>query len=153
MRRKYIKLTVKDRAKLERFCSTGVHSVRLVDRAKIILALDISGGRSAERQEAIAERLGVSRQTVNNVRSDFLAVKNVSVFLQRKQRETPPVAAKITGEVEARIVAMACGEVPKGYSRWTLRLLAEKSAELGYVDSMSHMTVSRLLKKHNLSPI
>ena len=153
MRRNPIKLTVKDRAKLEQFCSTGVHDVRLVDRAKIILALDISGGRSAERQEAIAERLGVSRQTVNNVKSDFLAVKNVSVFLQRKQRETPPVPAKVTGEVEARIVAMACGEVPKGYARWTLRLLAEKSVELGYADNMSHMTISRLLKKQNLSLI
>jgi hypothetical protein len=48
---------------------------------------------------------------------------------------------------------MACGEVPRGYARWTLRLLAEKSGELGYADSMSHMTISRLLKKHSLSPI
>jgi hypothetical protein len=46
MRRKHVKLTVKDRAKLERFCSTGVHDVRLVDRAKIILALDISGAEA-----------------------------------------------------------------------------------------------------------
>jgi transposase len=153
MGRKHIKLTVKDRATLERFCSTGVHSVRLVDRAKIILALDISGGRGAERQEPIAERLGVSRQTVNNVKCDFLAIKNVSVFLQRKRRETPPVPAKVTGEMEARVIAMACGEAPKGYARWTLRLLAEKCVELGYADNMSHMTVSRLLKKRNLSPI
>ena len=147
MRKKQIKLSVKDRATLEQFCSKGVHNVRLVDRAKIILALDISGGRSAERQEVIAERLGVSRQTVNNVRNDFLAVKNLTVFLQRKQRETPPVPAKVTGKMEARIIALACGEAPKGYARWTLRLLAGKCVELGYSDNMSHMTISRLLKK------
>jgi hypothetical protein len=151
MRRKQIKLTVKERAELERFCSKGVHNVRLVSRAKIILALDTSGGRTAERQEAIAERLGVSRQTVNIARRDFLALKNISAFLRRKQRETPPVPPKITGETEARIIALACGEVPKGYSRWTLRLLADKCVELRYSNTMSHMTISRLLKKTNLS--
>ena len=153
MERKEIRLTVKQRAELERYCTKGVHSVKLVTRAKIILALDISGGRNPEKHEALAEGLGVSRQTVTNARNDFLAFKNVSMFLQRKQRETPPVPPKVTGEVEARIIALACGEVPKGYSRWTLRLLADKSVELRYSKTMSHMTISRLLKKHNLSPI
>jgi transposase len=151
MRKESIKLTVKGRAELERYCSTGIHDVRLVTRAKIILALDTSGGRTAGRQEIIAEHLGISRQTVNNARRDFLAGKNVALFLQRKQRETPPVPAKVTGETEARIIAMACGEVPKGYARWTLRLLAEKSVGLCHGGTISHMTVSRLLKKHSLS--
>ena len=153
MERKHIKLAVNERTELKRFCSTGVHSVRLVNRAKIILALDTSGGRKAERQAAIAQRVGVSLQTVNNAKRDFLEAENTAAFLQRKQRETPPVPPKITGELEARIIAMACGEVPKGYARWTLRLLADKCAELGYCDTMSHMTISRLLKKHSLSLI
>jgi len=151
MRKKPVRLRARDRAELERFCTTGVHNVRLVDRAKIILALDTSGDRTAERQEAIAERLGLSRQTVNIARRDFLVTNNVSMFLQRKQRETPPVAPKVTGEMEARIIALACGEAPKGHAHWTLRLLAEKSVELHYSDTMSHMTISRLLKKHNLN--
>jgi hypothetical protein len=153
MRKKPIILTTKERATLERYCSTGVHDVRLATRAKIILALDTSGGRTAERQERIAERFEVSRQTVINTRNDFLMLKNVSLFLQRKKRGTPPVPAKVTGGAEARIIAPACGEVPKGYSRWTLRLLASKCVELNFSDTMSHMTISRLLKKHNLSPI
>ncbi len=153
MRKESITLTVKERADLERYCSTGVHSVRLVDRAKIILALDTSGGRTAEKQEAIAERLGVCRQTVSNVKSDFLALGEVSPFLQRKKRETPPVPPKVTGELEARIIALACSEAPKGYARWTLRLLAAKCVELCYSDTMSHMTIQRLLKKHNLNRI
>jgi len=151
MERKRIRLTVKERIELERFCSTGVHNVRLVDRAKIILALDISGDRTPERHEAIAQRLGISRRTVNNVRDDFLAAGSIAVFLQRKQREVPPISPKVTGELEARLIALACSKVPKGYSRWTLRLLAEKSVELHYFGSVSHMTISRLLKKHNLN--
>jgi transposase len=151
MRKKPIKLTAKERAKLERYCSTGVHNVRLVNRAKIIVALDTSGGRTAERQEAIAQRLGVSRQTVNNARRDFLAAEALTTFLQRKPRETPPVPSKITGELEARIIALACGQAPKGCARWTLRLLAAKCVELCYSDTMSHMTISNLLKKRNLS--
>jgi len=75
MEGKQIKLTAKERVELERFCSTGVHSVRLVDRAKIVLALDVSGGRTPERHEAIAQRLGISRQTINNARSDFFTAE------------------------------------------------------------------------------
>ena len=114
MRRKMVKLTAKERADLERYCNTGVHNVMLVNRAKIILALDTSGGRTAERQQAIAERLGVSHRTVNITKRDYLATGNIKTFLQRKQRETPPVPSKITGEVEARIIALAYGAAPKG---------------------------------------
>ncbi len=153
MGRKGIKLTVKQRAEMECFCTTGVHDVRIVNRAKIILALDMSGERTPEKQVDIAKRLGISRQTVNVARRDFLAIKDVTLFLQRKQRETPPVPAKVTGDLEARIIALACGEVPKGYARWTLRLLADKCVELHYSEKMSHMTISRLLKKRSLNLI
>ena len=153
MQRKRIVLTVKERAELERFCLTGVRDVRLVNRAKIILALDLSGGRLAEKQEALAKRLGVSRFTITEARDRFLTLKSVPLFLQRKKRETPPVPPKITGEVEARIIALACGKVPKGYAHWSLRLLAEKCVELQYSETMSHMSISRLLKKHNLNLI
>ena len=151
MRKEQIKLTAKDRATLEKYCSKGVHNVRLVDRAKVILALDTSGGRTAERHDIIAGRLGISRQTVNTAKCDFLAVKNLTLFLQRKKRETPPVPPKVTGELEARIIALACGEAPKGSTRWTLRLLSEKCVQLHYCKTMSHMTISRLLKKRNLN--
>jgi len=153
MERIRIWLTKRDRAELEQFCSKGVHSVRLVNRAKIILALDTSGGGVPERHESIMKRIGVSRKTINDAKNYFLEVKNVSDFLQRKKRETPPVPPKVTGELEAHIIALACGEVPAGYARWTLRLLAEKCIELHYCDSMSHMTISRLLKKRNLNLI
>jgi len=153
MRKKQIILTIKTRASLEKFCAAGVRDVRLVNRAKIILALDTSGGRKAERRQAVADRLGLSRQTVNIARRDFLAAKSLTVFLQRKKRETPPVESKITGELEARIIALACSEAPEGRAKWTLRLLAEKCVQLHYCNTMSHMTISRLLKKRSLNLI
>ena len=153
MRKQPIKLTVKQRGELERFFTTGVHDVRFVNRAKIILALDSSGGRTPDRHEDIAKRLGVTRQTVNNARNDFTEAGCLADFLQRKKRETPPVPAKVTGEAEARLIALACSKAPKGYCKWSLRLLAEKSVELHYFGTLSHMTVSRLLKKHSLSLI
>jgi len=79
----------------------------------------------------------------------YLAAESVSKFLQRKKRETPPVAPKVTGEVAAHIIALACSKAPEGHAKWTLRLLADKSVELGYVETLSHMTVSRLLKKRS----
>jgi len=151
MRRKHVKLTAKERAELEQFSTKGVRDVRLVNRAKIILALDTSGGRVSEHQQDIAERLGISRQTVNIVRRDFLAVKSTTVFLRRKRLETPPVPSKVTGELEARIIALACSEAPEGRSRWTLQMLADKCVQLHYSKTMSHMTISRLLKKRSLS--
>jgi hypothetical protein len=78
---------------------------------------------------------------------------SIDEFLTRKKRETPPNAPKITGEVEARIIALACSEPPLGYEKWTLRLLEKRVVELNYVDDISHMTISRVLKKHNSSLI
>ena len=151
MKKSQIMLAKEDRQKLEQFSKTGVHSVKFVNRAKIILALDTSEGRKADKQNDIAQRLDVSRQTVNDVKRDFMAAENISAFLQRKKRITPPVKPKLTGELEARIIALSCSEVPQGYAKWTLQLLANKCVELNYVNALSHMTVSRLLKKHNLN--
>jgi hypothetical protein len=153
MERIPIVLTLEQREELEKFCKSGVHSVRLVKRARIILELDTSEGRKATRQEDIAKYVGVSRQTVNEAKRNFLVTESVTEFLQRKKRETPPVAPKITGEVEAKIVALACSEVPRGHTRWTLQLLADKSVELNYIDSITDMSVHRLLKKRSLSLI
>jgi hypothetical protein len=153
MKKNQIALTVGERKALEKFSATGVHSVRLVKRAKIILALDTADGRKASKQEEIAQRLELSRQAINNVKRDFLEAENVPMFLQRKKRATPPVEPKVTGELEARIIALACSKAPQGYAKWTLRLLASKCVELQYADSLSHMTVSRLLKKRNLNLI
>ena len=150
---KYIVLSPEDRRELEKYTTTGKRSVKLLKRAEIMLQLDTSMGRVPEPEARIAEHVGVSRQTVQNVKNDFLKSAGVRTFLQRKKRETPPVPAKVTGDLEARIIALACGKAPAGFRTWSLRLLADTCVELHYVDKLSHMTVSRLLKKHNLNLI
>jgi hypothetical protein len=151
MKKNEIKLTSEQRKEFENFSRKGVHSAKLIKRAEIILLLDASESRIPVTFSEIKTRLNVSMTTITKVKTDFLAAKNVSEFLQRKKRTQPPVEPKITGEIEARIIALACGQVPKGFARWTLRLLAEKSVELQIVDSLSFKSVQRLLKKHNLN--
>ncbi|MFA5738303.1 MAG: helix-turn-helix domain-containing protein, partial [Bacteroidales bacterium] len=85
-----------------------------------------------------------------NVRTSY-GEKGLETTLYRKKRETPPVEAKVTGEIEAHIIALACGDPPKGYAKWTLRLLADRSIQLRYIDSISHTQVGRILKKTNIS--
>ena len=153
MRGKHIKieLSKEERSDLDKFARTGKHSVKLVNRAKIILELDEADGRKPLTQAKIAEKVGVDRRTVNDAKQAFLAADSANAFLRRKKRESPPVQPKITGEVEAHIIALACGSVPEGCARWSVRLLADKSVELNYIDSISFKSVQRLLKKHNLS--
>jgi len=153
MRGKHVKieLDVSAREELCRYVKTGKRSVMLVNRAKVILELDESDGRKPLTQVQIAEKVGMSRQAVNDAKQAFIMAESVSEFLKRKKRETPPVEPKITGEVEAHIVALACSPVPEGCAKWSVRLLADKSVELNYIDTISPVSVHRLLKKHNLS--
>lgn len=143
-------LTAKERLSLERFVSAGGHPVRQVRQAQIVLALDASEGRMPAKHADIADLMGVSRMTVQNVKQEFESF-GLSRILERKPRETPPVPAKADGAFEAHLIALCCTEPPEGYARWTVRLLADKTVELGYIDSISPITVSRILKKTNLS--
>jgi len=147
-----IELNTDERDELKKFTKTGKRSVRLVNRAKIILELDEANGRKPLTQTEISEKIGVSRQVVNDAKKTFLTTDSISKFLQRKKRETPPIAPKITGEVEAHIIALACSPLPEGCAKWSVRLLADKCVELNYIDSISFKSVHRLLKKRNLSP-
>ena len=151
MENNVINLTDEQRGKIEKFANTGIHSAKLIKRAKTILALDRSNKKDHLRINRICEQVGITRSALNIIRKDFLASESVEQFLERKKRETPPVPPKITGDVEARIIALACSEVPDGCAKWSLRLLSERCVELGFVDELSHMSVQRTLKKRNIS--
>jgi hypothetical protein len=148
--KKRIALSKKERKELTKFATTGLHSAMMIRRAQIILDLDAADGRQVMPEAEIAKVRGVTRQTVQNVKSDYLS-RGIENFLMRKKRDTPPVPPKVDGAMEAHIIALSCSDPPEGYARWSVRLLADKAVELGYVESISHMTVSRLLKKTNLS--
>ena len=144
-------LTEEERTAVETFAKNGTHNAHLIVRANILLVLDRTGKKDHMRIKRTAEEHGVSRQTVYNILEDYHNAKDITEFLSRKVRETPPVPSKVDGVVEAHIIALACSEVPAGYARWTVRLLAQKAVELDFIDSISPATVHRLLKKQNIS--
>jgi hypothetical protein len=148
-----ILLNEEQRNTLKKYVNTGTHSAMLIRRARVILALDRSEKKDHLRIGRICESNEVSRQAVYDIRNDFLSAPNIETFLARKKRETPPIAPKITGDVEAHVIALACGEVPNGCARWTVKLLCEKSVELGYIDHIAQSTMHTLLKKRNISLI
>lgn len=90
-----------------------------------------------------------SVKTVGSICRQYV-LEGLKAALQEKPQ--PGAVPKITGEVEARLVTLACSEPPDGRQRWTLRLLAEQIVALGYVDSISNVAVYNKLKKTNLSP-
>ena len=140
-----IELSAEEKAKLMELVSKGKSPARTILRANILLASNKENEKYMTISE-ISKAYHTTPTTVKNVRASYCE-KGLEATINRKKRETPPVPAKVTGEVEAHIIALACGEPPEGYSRWSLRLLAERTVELGYIDSISHVTVSTILKK------
>ena len=144
-----IELSDKDKEELLEIVTKGTSPARTILRANILLASDRRSDKYMTVSE-IADAYHTTPTTVQTVRTSYCE-KGLEATIHRKKRETPPVPPKVTGEVEAHVIALACGQPPEGYSRWTLRLLADKTVELGYIDSISHVTVSNILKKTNLS--
>jgi transposase len=97
-----------------------------------------------------AEALETSPRTVERVRQR-LVEEGLDAARTRKNRQTPPRRPLLDGQAEARLVALCCSEPPRGRTRWTLRLLADKLVELEVVESISKDSVRRTLKKTNLS--
>lgn len=153
MNNKEIRLTEEEQIYLNDFVRYGEHKSKEIIRARVLLMLDRTGKTDHVRYKRTAEYAGISVQSVYNMRDEFLANHDIPSYLTRKKRETPPVEAKITGEVEAKIVALACSEPPEGRSKWVLRLISEKAVELKIIDSISHVSVYNILKKRNISLI
>jgi hypothetical protein len=144
-----VMLSVRDREELIRLTTTGVRPASVIRRARVLLALDISVGEP-DPKEVIAARLGVSGEMLRLVAKRFAETGgDVLVTISRRKRDLPPVPSPVTGEVEARLIALACSQPPEGYARWSLRLL-EKHVELTEdIPNLDHSTIGRVLKKRN----
>jgi transposase len=145
-----VRLTAEEEQRLKDIISKGVHTARQVRRARILLLpnewTDQEGNPvKAPAQNEIAERCGRHIDLVYTVGKQY-AEEGLERALNRKKRERPPVPAKVTGDIEAKIIALSCSEPPPGYSRWTLRLPEEKSkAAIGI--ELSDTTIRSVLKK------
>lgn len=153
MLKKEIYLTEEEQIRLKEIVRKGVHNAHVITRARVLLMLDRTGKTDHVRYKRTAEYAQISVQAVYNMRDEFLSNPDIETYLTRKKRETPPTPPKLDGETEAKIIALACSEPPKGCSRWTVRLLSERAVQLHFVEDISHMTIQRLLKKRNINLI
>jgi len=144
-----VTLTVADRVELVRVTTTGVHPASMIRRARVLLALDTAAG-VVDPEEVIAARLEVSCETLRLVAKRLADTGgDVHATIGRKKAAQPPVPSPVTGEVEARLIAMACSQPPQGFSRWSLRLLEKHVALVDDIPDLDHSTIGRVLKKRN----
>ena len=145
MQKKYmVRLTDEERSVLQEVVKKLKGTGQKVRRAQILLKADANGPQWTDQQ--IAEAFSCRTQTVEGIRQR-LVERGFQETLDGAQRAQPPTPKLLDGEQEAQLIATRLGPPPKGYANWTLRLLARKVVELEIVDSVSHETVRRTLKK------
>ena len=138
-----VELSKKERARLEGLLRRGTAPARQQTRARVLLLSDrICGKRRTDEQ--VAEAIMTSVSTVKRIRWRFLQAGLEAALGEKPRPGRPP---KITGDIEAQMIVLACSQPPAGQARWTLRLLAGQLVELGYVASISHTAVADRLKK------
>jgi hypothetical protein len=151
-KQKYVvKLTDNERIKLKKFIksTSKKNTEQCKVHAKVLLCLD-EGSEKPLTPEQTAKKCKLHKENVYKIRKQYIT-EGIKRVLNRKKRETPPVPAKVTGEVEAHIIATACSTAPEGKKAWTLTMIANKIVLDGVCDSLGRETVRRTLKKHNIS--
>ncbi len=145
MQKKYVvRLTDEERGELREVIGKLKGTGEKVRRAQILLKADAAGPNWTD--EKIAEAFSCRVKTVENIRRR-LVENGFYETLNRAKRKRPAREKLLDGKQEAEVIALRLGPPPKGYNNWTLRLLARKVVELEIVDSISHETVRRTLKK------
>lgn len=130
---------------LEEITRKGKRSAFIIRNAYILLNANESEKGKRKKDEEISEIIGVTTRTIENIRKKFvLDGFDASVYGKKSERV---YSKKVDGDVEAHLIALSCSNPPKGYSRWSLRLLSDRMVVLKYVDSISHETIRTVLKK------
>ena len=145
MQKKYVvRLTEQERETCHDVVKKLKGTSQKVRRAQVLLKADAAG--PAWTDQKIAEAFSCRTKTVENIRQRFVE-QGFEQTLERKTSQAVPANKLLDGEQQAKVIAMRLGPPPKGYSNWTLRLLARKVVELEIVESISHETVRQALKK------
>jgi hypothetical protein len=145
-----VTLAAEERAALEQLVSKGKAAARKLIHARVLLLADDSQGGESPDDEIVAA-LGTSPRTVARVRKR-LVTEGFLAALDHRPQPARPDKIKIRGDVEQKLVELACTDPPKGRCRWTLQLLADEMVVLGLVDTISLETVRHALKKTTSSP-
>ncbi len=151
MKKYIVALSKEERNTLIELTSKGKEKSQKILDALILLGCD-EGDFQTKRStnEEMARVLNISMRKIDRVKKRFVE-EGFDVALNRRKRHRI-YAKKTDGEFEAHLIALSCSEPPEGFARWSLRLLADKVVELNYIDSISHETVRRILKKTKSNP-
>ena len=150
MKKNIVKLTQEQRQQLEELVRSGTASARKIRHAHILLKVDSSPQGPNWSDKQIQQTFGVGAASIWRVRRRFLS-QGLEDALNRRPQPDRPQKRKLTGEVEAHLIAITCGQKPEGEGRWSLRLLAQKLVVMQEVDEVSYETVRQILKKTNSS--
>jgi hypothetical protein len=151
MKRYVVTLTEEEREMLRALVSKGSHRSQKILNALVLLACDRGPFQSARsRNEDIARVLSVSMRKIDRVKKCFVE-RGLEIALNGTKGQRV-YQKKADGDFEAHLIALSCSEPPEGFTRWSLRLLADRVVELDYIESVSHETVRRVLKKTKSSP-
>ncbi len=146
-----VTLTTEERAELEQLVSCGKAAARKLVHARILLLTDDSCGDERPDDQIVAA-LGISPRTVSRVRRQ-LVTEGFDTALCRRRQPPRPDKIKIKGDIEQRLIELACSEPPKGRCHWTLQLLADELVVLGLVDRIGIETVRLALKKTRVAKV
>lgn len=144
-----IKLTKAEVEELHTIINKGSHTSQTFRVAYVLLNCDEGKHSDKVTNEQISKVLKIGMRTIDRIKKRFVE-EGLEAVLER--RPTNRIYEKKSdGDFEAKLIALCCSEPPKGYAKWSLRLLADKMVELKYVESISHVTVRSILKKTNLN--
>ena len=139
-----INLLPDERTELLAKVQKGKATMKIVQKAQVLLASDKAVERQSETHIATTYYLSV--RSVERIRKDFCE-RGMAVFTPEPRQ--PRSDKKLTGELEAHMIAVVCSEPPAGESRWKLQAIADRLVELKVVKSLSHTSVATVLKKMN----
>lgn len=145
-----VTLSEQERQELKTIMNKGRHSSQQFRNACILLNCDASeNGQQPFSNDQVARMLQINAKTVERLKQRFVE-EGFDACLERKPYSGQK-DIKVDGDFEAHLIALSCSKAPKGRSRWSLRLLADKMVELQFAESVSHETVRQVLKKTKLS--
>jgi transposase len=140
-----VELTKREREELLSIIRKGKHTSQIYRNAYVLLNTDEGEYSEKVTNTEISKVLKVGMRTIDRIKKRFVE-EGYDSCLSRKP-STRVYAKIVDGDVEAKLVSIACSKPPEGFAKWSLRLLANKMVELQYVESISHETVRTVLKK------
>jgi len=145
MKKYKVTLTKEEREQLSDIISKGTHGAQLYRTAYILLNCDEGKWGDKLTNEQVSRVLQISMRMIDRVKQKFVE-EGFEACLERKALSKTK-EKKVDGDMEAHLIALSCSKPPKGYGRWSLRMLADKMVELNYAENISYETVRRVLKK------